>query len=314
MTHEIVQSDVDLARKLLAAKYPPSDILMALTRRGVGLDAATQLVEDLRQGKLVNYPMTLLPKKSEGPVRAISTVAAQRTAREIEATQPQYSSPAPRQPRIEEYKPSDEEPSIEEPSAPSRLKLWLIVVLVLVVAGAAFVAFKLFAPSKVSARQPEAPVARKQAGLTVAVNARGLQLGDALLTRDSALQTLCRALGAPSRTNHVENSTQLIYAYDRHGLLLYSQPDGGDDQLVLDFDGEGGRTSTLSAFSGTFKIADQIIRPDVDPQSLTNKKSLGLTNTLSAARVLSGRYNDLGYFLAYLKSPQRMSLAGIDLK
>lgn len=54
------------------------------------------------------------------------------------------------------------------------------------------------------------PVPRRRAGLA-----------------GKSLPAVARQLGAPSRTNRVAQTGAIIYVFDRHGLLLYAQPDAG---------------------------------------------------------------------------------------
>lgn len=53
MTHDPVQSDLDLANRLLKANRSEQEIIAALTVRGVDHAKATQLVADLQSGKTI---------------------------------------------------------------------------------------------------------------------------------------------------------------------------------------------------------------------------------------------------------------------
>jgi hypothetical protein len=53
MTRDILQSDIELARKLLEDACPDNQIIETLLRRGIPEAQASHLVEDLRHGKLV---------------------------------------------------------------------------------------------------------------------------------------------------------------------------------------------------------------------------------------------------------------------
>lgn len=62
MTDAILQSDIDLAQSLLEANHSASEVVAALTRRGIEPGRATQVVEDLRCGKRVTPEPGLVPE------------------------------------------------------------------------------------------------------------------------------------------------------------------------------------------------------------------------------------------------------------
>lgn len=151
-------------------------------------------------------------------------------------------------------------------------------------------------------------------GLELEVEPDGLRLGDSRLTRESVLGALCRTLGAPTRTNRVAQPGRVVYSFDRHGLLAYLHQGRSRHRLVLDYDALGGTNGTLSAFAGTLKIDEQIIRADLDAQTLASNRTLMLTNVGPGGRVLAGRAHGLGICFTYLKSLQRLSRIEIDLE
>lgn len=53
MTHDILPSDIDLAKKGIEARYPDSEIVAALVRRGIQSAQAIRLVDELRTVKPV---------------------------------------------------------------------------------------------------------------------------------------------------------------------------------------------------------------------------------------------------------------------
>jgi hypothetical protein len=61
MTHDILESDIELATKLLRSNQPVPEILNTLVRRGIDPGKAVQLVEDLREGKTVRPDLPLTP-------------------------------------------------------------------------------------------------------------------------------------------------------------------------------------------------------------------------------------------------------------
>jgi hypothetical protein len=142
----------------------------------------------------------------------------------------------------------------------------------------------------------------------------GLHIGGSLVTGGNVLLTVANVLGVPTRTNQVGQTGTVIYAYDHHGLLIYSQPGGGTNSIVLDCEATGGANGTTSPFVGTIKVEDQVIGPDTDAQTLTGIKQLGLGSPRTGGSVWGGRYHNLELVFAYLKSPRHLSLIEIDLK
>src|SRR6267378_119303 len=53
MTNDILQSDIDLARRLLDARRPADEIVAALSYRGINGNRAAHLVADFHAGKAV---------------------------------------------------------------------------------------------------------------------------------------------------------------------------------------------------------------------------------------------------------------------
>jgi hypothetical protein len=142
----------------------------------------------------------------------------------------------------------------------------------------------------------------------------GLQLGGKLVTRETLLPVLRDLLGAPSRTNEIAQTGVTIYAYDRQGLLVYAQPGGGTNSLVLDCDATGGVNGTTSPFAGSLQLEGQQIRPAMNSEELVAIKGFNLKDSGSTGSVWNGRYHGLGLVFAYLKAPGRLSLITIDLK
>jgi hypothetical protein len=50
MTHDLLQSDIELATRLKEDQRPDEEVILALTHRGVDPGKAVQLLDDLRQG------------------------------------------------------------------------------------------------------------------------------------------------------------------------------------------------------------------------------------------------------------------------
>jgi hypothetical protein len=87
MTHSILPSDIELAKRLLTASRPDSTIVAALVQRGVDSANATQLVTDLRSGRQV---VPEIPAGLEMASRRRS-----RSRRNANPSEPHQSTPAP---------------------------------------------------------------------------------------------------------------------------------------------------------------------------------------------------------------------------
>ena len=152
------------------------------------------------------------------------------------------------------------------------------------------------------------------AALALELQPDGLHLAGTHITGANVLTAVANSLGAATRTNRAGTADTVIYAYDQQGLLIYSQPGGGTNSIILDCEANGGVNGTTSAFSGTLTIEGQAIRADTDPQALAVVKQLGLNQPGNREGIWSGRYHDLQLVFAYLKSARRLSLIEIDLK
>ena len=152
------------------------------------------------------------------------------------------------------------------------------------------------------------------APLVLELQPDGLHLGGGLVTAGNVLTAVASLLGLPTRTNHLGKTDTVIYAYDQQGLLIYSHKIGGTNSIVLDCEAVGGTIGTTFPFTGTVKIENQIIGSGTDSQKLTAIKRLELSHPGTGGSLWSGRYNGLDLILAYLKSPQRLSLIEIDLR
>jgi len=311
MTRDILQSDIDLAIRLRDELRPGAEIIQALARRGIDSARAAQLVDDLKNGR---------------DVEAQATVPSEFTLRQrkrVEHRKPEPASAAP--PQLRRNHPPRRGTS---GTKASRAAWWVVMAplgVLIVVLGAILIERRLAA---VRARTEPAPAAPK-AGLvaprkprgTAAVAAPalelhpdGLRIGGKPVTRENPFATVVEALGAPSRTNRVEASGATVFAYDRLGVLVYVEPAGRTNSIMLDCDATGGDHGTALPFAGTLKIGEEIIGPNTDAQMLAGLKVLGLRNMRDDGSLWSGRYGTLALVFAYLKSPQRLSLIEIDLE
>jgi len=323
MTHDLLQSDIDLATRLMVEGRTDDQIITALAQRRVDPARAAHLVDDLRNGRKVIAQPSLPPEFTLRRSRARN--AARGSGR----------SPPPRSPESE---PDPEPPS--PPAAPGRKKptvIWVVAAILLflaiVVIGSAL--FQRHQPGTSSPGGQTSGVASAKAdrtpgestagaasatpddsptSLTLELQPDGLRIRGRLVTRDNLLPTVVSLLGPPSRTNQVSQTRTVVYAYDHHGLLIYSQPGRGTNSVVLDCEASGGANGTTSPFTGTLRVEDRVIGPDTDSQKLAAIKQLGLGAPKADGTIWNGRYKDVDLVFAYLRSPRRPSLIELDLK
>jgi hypothetical protein len=100
MTHDILQSDIILATKLVADQLPDEEIILALVHRGVDPAKAANLLDDLRNGR---KPTAQSPLPSE---MSLSRRSRSRSASHGASQNSPTRSPEP-------------EPRRQRPSAPA---------------------------------------------------------------------------------------------------------------------------------------------------------------------------------------------------
>ena len=320
MTHDLLQTDIELAIRLRADQRSDEEIIRALRYRAVDPGQAAQLLEDLRNGKRVTARSVLL-KQLPARRRSRATKPAPNAGEPLKT--PASMPPVPTEP---------------VPPRPRRVRKTsrLLVRLSLGLAALALVALafvlyqrsqeRTFGPPEPEAPTPPAsdtpsaaPVAPASQNTSPApqlleLQPDGLRIAGNLVTRDTLLPALNSLLGAPTRTNQVAETGAMIYAYDQQGLLLYLQPGGGTNSLVLDCDATGGVNGTTTPFAGSVRIGDREIRPDMDAQALASIAEVGLKESGGSGSVWNGRYHGLDLVFAYLRSPRHLSLIAIDLK
>ena len=142
----------------------------------------------------------------------------------------------------------------------------------------------------------------------------GLHIGPNLVTPRNAWRAVSEVIGLPTRTNRTDQLKSVIYAYDHHGLLVYSGEGSGNDSIMLDFDALGGTNGTTLPFAGTLKFETNLIHADTDASALASIKNLGLSNPGNDAGTFRGRCNNLDLYFAYLKTSSRLSVIQINLK
>lgn len=323
MTKDLLQSDLEFAKRLINTHRADGEIVTALSHRGVEPGKAAELVRDLRSGKIAEI----------NTVPARQVAAAKRA--ETDGIEPEPARwPPASQPR--------------PPSPKSFGVRWLFAGLILCLAASVVVpswnhayhakTSSLLdelerAPQDNSSLRNQIAVRRlnheeaarlKALGaaerslspnqLVLELQPDGLYIGGSLVSRRNALQAVSQVIGAPTRTNHLEQPKQVIYAYDRHGLLVYSGEGAADDSILLDFDAMGGTHGTQLPFAGTLKVDKNLIHADTDAATLAAIKMLRLSNAGGDESTLRGRCSNLDLYFAYLKTPRRLSLIEINLK
>jgi hypothetical protein len=353
MTNAILESDIELAKALIASHRPEHEIIAALVNRRIDPEKAAKVIADLRNGikvqpELVAFPKYTLPRREPAP-NAGEQQPRIRTRRAV----------TPRSPG------DQREPSVA-------LRFALVFVIFGGIGAGLFVIWSQRFHAKTDvlldhleiastnyqavlseitdrklnaietsrlnaiiskhdhtpAPQPPKPTPKSGTGfvapassapaqpgeLVLELRPEGLFAGGQPLTKKDAMLTVSTLLGAPTRTNEVEVPDKVVYAYDHHGLLIYSRRGLGDDYVVLDFDATGGTNGTTSAFAGKVKVENSLIQANTKSCSLGAIKQLELADPGADVGILKGHCNGLGLYFAYLKTPQRLDLIEIDLK
>lgn len=323
MTRDILQSDVQFAIRLTNENLAEAEVIQALVRRGIDPAKAAELVNDLRAGKPVSFDSTAaleFTPRRRSRSRSSSSGTQEKPSLSSAETTSRRERPAPSAARRRK--------------SPLFWKLFaVLVVLALLVVGLVVIVRhqnnNILRPQSEAAAatppnkqtRPGTPgyaartePAKSAAQLVLELQPDGLYLSGRNVTRENLLPAVVKLLGAPSRTNRVAQTGAIIYAYDRQGLLIYTQPGGGTTGIVLDCEATGGNAGTTSAFAGQLKVEDTVISPDTDSQTLTAIKKLPLNRRGRTSNVLTGRYGSFELVFAYVRSNQRLSLVEIDLK
>jgi hypothetical protein len=315
MTHDILQSDIEIARRLRDGNRPDEEILQTLARRGVASDKAAELLDDLRNGRRVvarePLGMEFVPRRRPTPESSTG-----------------HESPAPERRRRHGSRSAPQ--NVTSAQLFRRIFLVLVGVAVLAVGVGIYLHFRAKAADQEqpgqSAPETGAVVPKPQASAAVSSPSRsgnsptlelrsdGLHIKGNLVARDNPLPAVIGAFGAPSRTNLVAESGVAIYAYDQLGILVYVNPPGKTNRVMLDCDATGGTNGTTTAFGGLIKIEDQVIGPETDAKALAGLKRFGVSSVRSDGSLWGGHYGSVELVLAYLKSQQHLSLIEIDLE
>jgi hypothetical protein len=324
MTPDILQSDILLAIRLVGEQRTDEEILQSLSHRGVDAVQAAKLLDDLRNGRKPEARSPLPPELS---------ISRRSRSRRVPREAGQALPIRPSSPEPERQRSAGSIISSRGNLRIAKVVVAGLFVLTLVLAGILLLR-RSGTGSKASEGPQSAPATVQQAvtrpaapptenflgqgnssaPLMLELRSEGLRIGGSLVTAANLLSTVAQSLGAPARTNQATQAGPVIYAYDNYGLLVYSQPGGRTNHIVLDCDATGGANGTTAPFVGTLKVEDQLIGPDTDSQTLAGIKKLGLSSSRSDGTIWGGRYNSLNLVFAYLKTPQRPSLIEIDLK
>ena len=326
MTHDIVQSDITLAARLIGAERSDEAILQVLANRGVDPVQAAKLLDDLHSGRKPEVrtplPSEMTMTRRSGPRSAVRQTSMGSSNRS-QVPPPPPSEPPPQRPA----------PSTRKNAALGKVATASFLVLAVAAVGHALLK-RGPSGSVASGTSQTKPASTKQAvarplatpkAVQVAPNSKsvplvlelqpdGLHIGGSLVASSNLLIAMAHVLGPPTRTNQATAAGTITYAYDDHGLLIYSQPGGRTNHIVLDCEATGGANGTTSPFAGTLKVEDQVIGPDTDSQTLAGIKNLGLDNCRSGNSIWGGHYHSVGLIFAYLKSPEHPSLIEIDMK
>lgn len=308
MTNDILQSDIDLARRLLDAGRPASEVVAALGHRGIESPRATQLVADLQAGKRVepDQPIKIsLPSKTSNP-----TIS---------------SGPEP----LRQPSPGDspgDRPQYVQSRKQSRGGFPWFTIIALASVAVCITAFVTLSrkshktgidPAKSESgkiEQHQSLGALEPKGISLEIQPDGLRLCGNRVSHEQFLADIFKTLGPPARTNQVEEVDHVIYAYDAYGLLVYSPKNLGRHFIVLDFEATDGAAGTKTPFRGKFQINDELVRSDTDAATLGKIKDLGLQAPITNAGIFRAQYANLELLFGYLKSPERLSLVEIDFK
>jgi hypothetical protein len=304
MTHDVLQSDIDLARRLSEARCPDSEIVIVLTYRGIDSSRAARLIADIQSGKTVEpdkpIAINLARKTSAEPF----TSGGQRRGRSAKDSSKRGRGNRRGQPNTSAFP-------------------WTMIIAL----ASAVVCVTVFAiisrKSHTDSQERSHAQAADSNSHNRAVNATNisleiqqdeLRLCNNSIARENFLSTIFNILGTPSRTNQVEKLEQVVYAYDQYGLLIYSPRNTRKCSIVLDFEAIDGPAGTRNPFVGVFKINGNALHVTTDAASLALISELGLEPAKSSSGILRAQIGGLELVFAYFKTPERLSLAEIDFK
>ena len=298
MTEEILQSDIDLARKLITVGAADADIVQTLQYRGLDPQRAAQLVQDLRLGRTVH----------PDPDPALLSARSRQ-------------QPAPERPS-QQVRP----PAPVRETRRSRHFGWFPVIagtsILLCIGVIAFVNHRTHArleaargdgaDSDPGAMPTLASLQENPAALQIQITQAGLRIGGASVSRANALGVIASVLGRPTRTNSIGAANQFVYAFDSHGLLVYPEKEPGRDSIVIDFEASGGTNGATKPFPGTLKIEDRVVSAGSSSKALGSLGKSGANGGGATSGIFSLKYDRFSLIFAYLTSPDHLSSVEID--
>jgi hypothetical protein len=348
MTGDVLRTDIEYAIRLLKANRSNQEAIAALGLRGVSAANAAQLVDDLRQGRRVTPE--ILSRIEFAPRRSSRSKPVAPTSM---PTQPSVPVEEPRRRRRRaEAGDGKRKISVGLGFAAAILVCagvgfgaWLVSNRVrnggteallghpttkasarelASSAGSLPAAGGPVRDGKLATGELAGPIAggsttqlsggSAPGNLVFALGPDGLSIGGKAVSRGSAVQTVSKVLGPPTRTSETGTPGTMIYAYDNHGVLIYWDKGAGKESIVLDCEANGGPNGTTARFTGSLRVEGQVIRPETDAATLAGMQKLGLNNPQPSGGIFSGKCNGIELAFAYLKTPQRLSLVEIDLK
>jgi hypothetical protein len=295
MTDEILQADIDLARRLIDGGTGDEEIIGLLARRNIAPNRAARLVSELRSGCAVE-PDRVWRGVAREPARSLTSSA-------VSAAKPQRRR-TPTRPTIPWFR-------------------------ILVASGVCLcIGLAAWANHQRNLRQQEDAKRRAPAmGVTAETSQRldpasvilevddhGVRLGSEEVGPENAIQVFTSLFGEASRTNDVATLGKLVYVFDLHGLLIYPAKDHSPNSIMIDFEGAGGTNSAARPFGGTVKIAGSTINGATDPQTLPIIEKLGASTNAGNSGIYNLQLKGVRVVLASLSRPDRLSLIEIDFE
>jgi hypothetical protein len=307
MTDEILQSDIDLARSLIAQRLPDREIIASLALRRISPVRAEPLVRHLREGINVQPD----PPAVASELRRASFQAEQPAQQDEDLPSSGRRSRKTNRGRTE--------------ATPSKSGFRGL----LVVGGgliAVLICFLLFrsggqlngAHARAVADPFPAGLAPSQSSrLTIELREDGLQMAGKPLNHENAFDVLMSVLGQPSRTNQADQSTK-IYTYDHHGVVLYLGNKNETDSVVLYFEAVGAARGVEEPFAGNLLISGNPVAANTQSSALRSLPRLQVTeqatNALSTFAATCDGFSLNFTYLQTPQHPQQLSLVQIYLK
>ena len=295
MTEEILQSDIDLARKRIKAGEGDAEIIRALELRQIASWRAAKLVDDLRTGRTVepDHPSPSTPVERARRHSTSSSIGASKRHHE------------------------------DQPARPTPwfaiLSILSVVLCITVIAlinrrPRAGTPNQSKHTGSMDAGSLSSHLRAKPAAVQIHITNDDFIICGKTMTSESLPQVFAAVLGPASRTNRVDTLNQLVHAYDAYGLLVYPGKVPVKDSVIIDFEGSGGTNSATSAFSGSLKIDDTVVTRATTTHELRALQSLGLKEGTENSGIFSLKLKHLTVLFVYLKKPDELSLVEVDFQ